>query len=156
MAYSNVKEGGDHNYGCWKSNLRGARIKAAAISAVCVYVSMYAVTLQECNNYTRMRQAKPSQAMHSGDYSRGFSPCHECKKKAYSTREHENRAAKRRDEESIEVRRRRLRIDCDPIHKRKESHWGIQSERVQIINDERQWQGQKGCRNWWWETAQIK
>ena len=28
----------------------------------CIYLSMYAVTLQECNNYTRMRQAKPSHA----------------------------------------------------------------------------------------------
>ena len=26
---------------------------------VCMYVSMYAVTLQECNNYARMRLAKP-------------------------------------------------------------------------------------------------
>ena len=65
-----------------------------------------------------MRQAKPgievttTSEMEETRRTEGFSPCHECKRKPYSTRERENRAAKRRrDEESVEVRRRRLSSD---------------------------------------------
>ena len=58
MAYSNVKKGLITTVVIEKVIQAKRELKLQQSQLyVCMYVSMYAVTLLECNNYTRMHQA---------------------------------------------------------------------------------------------------